>query len=218
MAMPHIGYTSFGMLGQNNTLDAIALVNISVPIAASMGVAVQGSESAWPGAVEPAVVPKFDKLTQQRYFIEVFNRGLSKFDFTINVSDAWVSVSSSSGTVVQQQRVWVSICWDEVPTGATTSSITITGAGDHVAVRLDTLNPSEISRGLLLRGFAEGGGYVSIEAEHFTALTNVGQNRWSLGLTTSSRADVLLEIQSHVFPVFVCQLYLYLIFQCTSSQ
>lgn len=194
MDMAHIGYTSFGMLGQNNSLNAISLVNISTPAVASMAIAVEGSESAWPGATHPAVMPRFDALTQQHYFIEVFNRGQTPFNFTINVSDSWVTVDVSSGVVYKQQRVWVGIQWDEVPTGTKRSNFIVSGAGNHLAVRIETLKPSEVTRESLRNGFAEGPGYVSIEAEHFTKLINVGQNCWikveGLGHTLSAmRAD-----------------------------
>lgn len=191
MDQPHIGYTSFGMMGQNNSLDAIRLVNISVPVKASMGIAIQGSESFWPGATEPAILPRFDALTQQRFFVDVFNRGQTPFDVTAAASDAWVVVSNSSlGTVEKQRRVWLSIRWDKAPEGTATAQATFTGAGSHVSVKVDTLNPSEVSRASLLSGFAEGAGYVAVEAEHYTALTNVGANRWmkvdDLGHTLSA--------------------------------
>jgi hypothetical protein len=190
------------MLGQNNTLDAISLSNISLPVTASMGIAIEGSESVWPGAMEPAIVPRFDGLTQQRRFIEVFNKGQTPFLFTANASDSWVAVNNSSGIVDKQQRVWVCILWDEAPVGTTTSSITFTGAGSQVTVKLDILypNPSEISR-VSLHGFAEGARYVSIEAEHFSARHNVGHNRWikidDLGHTVSAmRAEALIDAPS----------------------
>lgn len=194
MDEPHIGYTSSSMMGQNNTLDAITLVNISVPVTASMGVAIQGSELAWPGAVEPAIVPRFDALTRQRYFVEVFNRGQTPFDFTATATDSWVVLSHSSSTVEKQQRVWLSIHWDQAPTGAATSSVTFTGAGSRVTLQIDALSPSEVTRASLLSGFAEGAGHVSVEAQHYTALTNVDQNRWikiaDMGHTLSAMRTV----------------------------
>lgn len=192
MDMAHIGYTSFSMLGQNNTMDAISLLNISLPMEASMAIAIEGSKSAWPGATESPVMPRFDVLTQQRYYIEVFNRGQTPFNFMARASHLWVNMSNASGIVDKQQRVWVDIRWDKVPAGASAASITFTGAGSTLTVKLNTLNPREISRGSLRRGFAEGPGYVSIEAEHFTALKNVGQNCWTkvdgLGHTLSAAA------------------------------
>ena len=189
MDQPHIGYTGFAG-PPNNTLGAVTLVNISVPAAASMGVAVQGSGRAWPGATEPAAVPTFDALTRQRCYVDVFNRGQAPFDFAAAASDPWIVVNGSAGTVAKQTRVWISIRWDQVPSGAASSSVTFTGARARVVVRVDTLNPPGVGRTSLLRGFAEGGGYVSIEAEHYTALTAAGQNRWikiaGLGHTLSA--------------------------------
>jgi len=177
MDEPHIGYTGFSG-PPNNTLNATTLVNIPVPVAASMGIAIQGSERAWPGATVPAIVPRFDALTQQRCFIDVFNRGQTPFDFTATATDRWVVVNSSSSSVEKQLRVWISIRWEQAPPDTASTSITFVGAGVNVTVEVNTLNPSGVSRASLLSGFAEGAGYVSIDAEHYTALTNVGQKRW----------------------------------------
>ena len=40
-----------------------------------MGVAVEGSEAAWPGTTNGAVLPAFDAFNQQRHYIDVFNKG-----------------------------------------------------------------------------------------------------------------------------------------------
>ena len=136
-------------------MSAIALLNISVPVEAGMGVAIEGSESAWPDATMPAVLPAFNSLTQQRYFIDVFNRGRTAFNFTITTRDPWVMVSNSSGTVHKQLRVWVGIQWDSAPSGVTTSNITLAGAGSVVTVEVNSLNPREVNRSSL-NGFAEG--------------------------------------------------------------
>ena len=199
MDQPHIGYTSFHA-PPNNTMSAITLRNISVPVKAGMGVAIEGSESAWPDATIPAVLPTFNSLTQQRYFIDVFNQGQTAFNFTTTTRDPWVMVSNSPGTVHKQQRVWVSIQWDSAPSGVATSNITLAGAGSVVTVEVNSLNPREVNRTSLV-GFAEGDRHVSMEAEHFTRLTNFGPNKWvrieGLGHTLSSmRADMPLAAPS----------------------
>jgi len=44
-----------------------------------MGVALEGSSSAWPGGAAPAALPTFDVYSQRRHFIDVFNRGRASF-------------------------------------------------------------------------------------------------------------------------------------------
>jgi hypothetical protein len=200
MDQPHIGYQGFSA-PPNNTLDAVTLVNISVPVPASMGIAIEGSENSWPGAALPTILPRFDAITQQTCFVDVFNRGQTPFEFTTATGDPWIVVNSTSDTVEKQQRVWIGIRWDQAPDGTATSNITFTGAGTTVTVQLVTLNPSEVSRASLLRGFVEGAGFVSVEAEHYTDLTNVGQNRWikiaDLGHTLSAmRAEAPVDAPS----------------------
>jgi len=70
MDQPHLGYTSWND-PPHNSLRTIKLVEVEVPDEAAMGVAVEGSESAWPGATNEAVLPAFDVFNQQRHYIEV---------------------------------------------------------------------------------------------------------------------------------------------------
>jgi hypothetical protein len=74
MDQSHIGYTSW-QDPPANTMNAIRLTSTTVPVSAGLGVAVQGSTAAWPGATGDAQLPRFDALNQQKYFIDVFNKG-----------------------------------------------------------------------------------------------------------------------------------------------
>ena len=80
-----------------NNLDAVKLTEIEVPEAAAMGVAVEGSESAWPGDPGGAILPQFDAFNQQRRYIDVFNKGKTPFEFTTTVSAPWLVVSENNG-------------------------------------------------------------------------------------------------------------------------
>ncbi|MGA2264439.1 MAG: glycosyl hydrolase 115 family protein, partial [Acidobacteriota bacterium] len=72
MDQVHIGYT----IWQDPPRNVMPRVTrIDVPRAAAMGVAVDGSTSAWPGASDGPVLPAFDVFNQQRHYIDVFNRG-----------------------------------------------------------------------------------------------------------------------------------------------
>jgi hypothetical protein len=126
--------------------------------------------------VGDAQLPRFDALNQQKYFIDVFNRGQVPFDFTATASTSWIALSESKGTITKDARIWVTIDWSKAPKGIATGSVRITGAGGEVSVKLDALNP-EVTR-TTLQGFAENAGTISIEPEHFTKKNDFGTNRW----------------------------------------
>ena len=177
MDQSHIGYTTWRDPPQNN-LDAIKLTEIKVPDAAALGVAVEGSEAAWPGASGDAVLPKFDVFNQPRHFIDVFNKGKTPFEFTANASDPWIVLSENKGALEKDKRLWVSVDWSKVPKGRTSGTVTLTGTGTNVAVKVNAFNPPEMTRDSL-KGFVEGDGSVSIEAEHYTRKTDTGSCRWA---------------------------------------
>ena len=86
MDQTHIGYTGWQEPRTNRMPQA---KEINVPEAASIGVAVEGSASAWPSANGVATLPNFDAFNQQRRWIDVFNRGRTPFEFTAT-SQRWV--------------------------------------------------------------------------------------------------------------------------------
>ena len=176
MDQSHLGYTTWRDPPQNN-LNAIKLTEINVPDGAAMGVAVEGSDAAWPGAPENAVLPKFDAFNQQAHYLEVFKRGKTPFEYTATASDPWIELSETNGTVEKDRRPWVGVDWSRAPKGASTGTVTLTGAGQHVTVKVEAFNPTDVTRDSLA-GFVEGEGYVSMEAEHFTKKTEAGANRW----------------------------------------
>src|SRR5262249_29346565 len=81
MDQSHIGYTSW-QDPPANTMNAIRLASVMPAGGASLGVAVEGSSGAWPGTVGEASLPRFDALNQQKYAVDIFNRGQTTFDFT----------------------------------------------------------------------------------------------------------------------------------------
>ncbi|HUJ42272.1 MAG TPA: glycosyl hydrolase 115 family protein [Opitutaceae bacterium] len=176
MDQPHLGYTTWRDPPANN-LDAIPLTELVVPEAAGLGVAVEGSEDAWPGPAAEAVLPSFDALNRQRHYIEVFNRGQTPYEFSATASEPWVVLSRSSGLVPKDQRLWVTVDWSQAPAGAARGTVMISGAGSRVAVGIAAFNPTAVTRDSL-QGFVEGEGFVSIEAEHFARKTDAGARRW----------------------------------------
>jgi len=176
MDQAHLGYTTWRD-PPHNSLDAIKLIEIEVPEAAAMGIAVEGSNSAWPGDPSDAILPKFDVFNRQHRYLDVFNKGKTSFEFTATASDPWIVLSENKGAVEKDKRLWVSVDWSKVPQGAASGTVTLAGTGVNVTVKVNAFNPTEVTRDSL-QGFAEGEGFVSIEAEHYTKKTDTGANRW----------------------------------------
>ena len=176
MDQPHLGYTGW-QDPPENSLGAIPLVEIEVPVPASMGVAVEGSDSSWPRAGAGPVLPPFDGFSMQRRTIEVFNRGKTPFRFEAHADRPWIIVSRRSGEVRTQTSIGVAIDWKRKPRGVASGTVNIRGAGKTVNVRVNVPNPRGMDRPLL-RGFMESDGVVSIEPEHCTANAAVGSSRW----------------------------------------
>jgi hypothetical protein len=176
MDQSHLGYTTWRD-PPHNSLDAIKLTEIEVPETAAMGVAVEGSDSAWPGDPGDAILPKFDVFNQQHRYLDVFNKGKTSFEFTAAASDPWIVLSENKGALEKDKRLWVSVDWSKAPQGAASGTVTLAGTGTNVTVKVNAFNPTEVTRDSL-QGFVEGEGFVSIEAEHYTKKTDNGANRW----------------------------------------
>jgi len=181
MDQTHIGYTSW----RDPPVNVMpAVTEIQILDAAAMGVAVEGTPSAWPGAAGEPALPEFDVYNRQRRYVDVFNRGKEDFDFMASASSPWIVLSADHGTVQKEQRFWVKIDWEKAPKGSSTGYISIarTGAGngaggDAAKIKVEAFNPAEPARDSL-HGFVEADGYVSIEAEHYTRRTNSDSARW----------------------------------------
>jgi hypothetical protein len=176
MDQTHLGYTTW-QDPPRNSLRAIKLAETEVLDAAAMGVAVEGSEFAWPNTNGEAVLPQFDSFNQQSHFIDVFNRGKTSFEFTAAASEPWIIVSEQNGSVEKEKRLWASVDWSKAPKGASSGTLKLTGATNDVVVKVNAFNPTEPTR-VTVKGFVEGEGSVSIEPEHFTKKTDAGENRW----------------------------------------
>lgn len=187
---PHIGYGDVERYGPNAgwqqpEKDHVALPDeifpkvrrIEVPEAASLGVAVDGSEDSgewWPGGASAsasasasgeAVLPVFSPYqTRPQQYVEIFNRGRTPFSYRIESSVPWLVAERSRGRVEEQARVGVRVDWARVPGGGDRAegSLTVSGAGASVVVKAVAEKPS--ARGV--KGFVEAGGYVAIDAEH----------------------------------------------------
>ena len=176
MDQTHLGYTNWQDPPQNS-LRAIELAQIAVPDAAMMGVAIDGSDLFWPGSQGEAVLPVFDVFNQQRHYIDIFNKGKIPFEVNAVASKSWIRITDAKASIEKDKRLWVSVDWSKAPKGNASGTITLTGINTTVAVKVNSFNPAEVTRESL-KGFVEGEGYVSMEAEHYSKKTDVDSRRW----------------------------------------
>ena len=169
------GFGRGGGFGGRGGRGAAPIILPEVPNEAIMGAAVEGSEDAISNTT--AALPQFDAFNQQRHYIDVFNKGKTPYNFTAKASNPWIVLSETKGTVDKDQRLWVSVDWKRAPKGAASGTVTLSGATNTITVKVDALNPAEVTRENL-KGFVEGEGVISIEPEHFTKNTAAGANRW----------------------------------------
>lgn len=136
MSDVHIGYRQWSMPKQNQLPDLKDVTPLPTP---TMGIAVEGSEQAWPGPGEKAQLPAFDVLNKQLYYIDVFNRGCGTFPFTAKAGKPWVKLSALKGTVEKEVRLYVDIDWKTVPEGETTDVIEIQQGSTLVPVSITAI-------------------------------------------------------------------------------
>ena len=197
MDQPHIGYSSWHDPPAN---VMPAMTELSVPLQGALGIAVEGSVSAWPGAPGEPPLLQFDVFNQQRRYVDVFNRGQTAFEFAAAASDRWIVLSANHGTLGKDQRILVSVNWDKAPKGSSEGSVKLVGAGTNtLVVKVKIFNPEEPLKASL-KGFVEADGYVSIEAEHYTKKTYAGDVSWEklddYGRTLSSMTIFPVTAQS----------------------
>jgi hypothetical protein len=206
MDQTHIGYT-YWQEPRQNTMPGVK--EIELPAAAEMGVAVEGSASAWPGAEGDPVLPALDVFNQPRRYLDVFNKGQAPFEFAATTSAPWIVLSRAQGMIEKEQRIWVSIDWGKASGDARLNGwIKIARPGSQeVTVQVKAFYPQVPTRASL-DGFVEADGYVSIEAEHYTRKTAQSPLAWEkiedLGRTLSSMTIFPVTAESATPPNAPC--------------
>ncbi len=198
MDQSHLGYTSWAD-PPVNSLRAINLKRTDPPEQSLLGVTVEGSEAVWPGDEGIPTLPGFDIFNRQEFFIDIFNKGKTPFEFTATTENPWVRIRREKGPFGYDDRLLISVDWTKVKTGINKGNVKITGAGSEVNVQLTAFKPDSPAPESL-EGFAEGNGYVSMEAEHFSVNIKAGERVWTRiedyghtlsGMRASASADAV---------------------------
>ena len=199
MDQTHLGYTYW----QEPPVNVMPAVSEVQPLhEASMAVAAEGSAMASGGF--PLTLPVFDVFNRPSQFIDIFNRGTESFEFTASADQPWISLNRTKGNVLKDERIFVSIDWDQVTAEKNAGAVTISQkGGGTVRVRVQAFKPALPLRDEV-KGFVEANQYVSIEAEHFTAAKSAGAVHWDripgFGETLSGMTVFPVTASSNVEP------------------
>ncbi len=142
-------------------------------------------------------LPCFNPVYNNNYYFEVFNRGKVPFEWEASTDKTWIKLSKSRGKIETEERIWVSLDWDNIPEQEVINGlITITGAGRNETVFVQGFNPSSDVKHEANGMFVEDNGVISIYAENYHRKIESDNMSWDilndLGLTGKSVA---------VFPV-----------------
>jgi len=163
---------------------------IEILTAANMGVAIEGSESWWPVEKSEAVLPEFDPFSQQAYYIEIFNRGKTPFEYSVQTGKPWIKINKAKGEIETEERLWVRVDWKKAPTGKHRVPIIINGPNKSRVSVLAIIKNFSLPKGKIENRFIENNGYVSMEAEHYSRAVNTIPITWQripdLGRTLSA--------------------------------
>jgi len=177
MSQTHIGYTSWNN-PETNIMSEVK--EIRLPEKPEMGVMIEGSGSWWPNEETEAWLQEFDNFNKQEYYIELFNRGAGKYDYSIDKENLWLLVSSAQGEIEKEERIWISIDWEKLKEGNNVSTLTIiSDIGTKVSVHVRAIKHSRPDL-KNFSGFIEANGYVSIEAEHYSNKVEVEGMQWQI--------------------------------------
>ena len=145
------------------------------------------------------VLPVFNAYVKNNYFVDVFLKGEGEINWKAEPKANWIHISKAKGTLNAaklEQRIWVSIDWDEVPVGVdkkeaplghdyqlippsykVNSSIDFVSGDTTISIGISAFNPKfkELEN---YRGFVEDKGFVSINAENYSGTKAGTQAAW----------------------------------------
>ncbi|WP_116106310.1 glycosyl hydrolase 115 family protein [Lewinella sp. IMCC34191] len=174
MAQNHIGYTSWA----EPPVDRMpAITYIKTPKEAGLGYVVEhGPGSRWMrGGLYGRSFPPFDPINDQEYFVEVFNRGSEPLSYSIAPDEEWIEVSTQSGTVAFEEKVYVRIDWSTAPPDRATGRLVIRSGEREFPIEVPIHRPATEAV-----GFVENDGVVSIEATNYTSRSEGDNAHWTV--------------------------------------
>lgn len=114
------------------------------------------------------LLPVFNPYSRKSHWIDLYNRGTGLLEWSASPSAPWIRLSQSSGSMEEQQRVEVSIDWEQVPADeAASGKILFVSGRCREEVTVSLFNPAAPTCEEAKGWFMEENGYVSIPAADF---------------------------------------------------
>jgi hypothetical protein len=176
MDQTHIGYT-YWQQPVKNVMPKVSFITASKD--ADMRIAVEGSKDV--AALNKAEIslPVFDSFAKQQYYIDLFNAGETPFTYILKASNDWLIISESKGVIENDRRINISIDWSKLSVGKHEGKIVVKTKGKSITIKVEA-NSLQTPENLKRSTFMESNGYVSIEAEHYSAANNNDKVSWQI--------------------------------------
>ncbi|GAB3012035.1 glycosyl hydrolase 115 family protein [Niabella terrae] len=143
-------------------LDSITVANTP-----RLGVAVEG-QPLLKGASGPMALPTFNRYLDRGYFIELFNLGMGTISWQLETSASWIRISKNKGQFGENEKITVSIDWDQVPANENASGwIRIKTKDKTEIISVTAYNPPLPKESELEGLYIEDNGVISIDAAGF---------------------------------------------------
>lgn len=176
MSQTHIGYR-WWQEPRENRMPEVA--EIDLPEKPVMGIAVEGSAESWPGSDTEPVLPRFDGLNRQSFYVEVFNRGSMPFQCTVIPSQSWLTAGRETFSVDLQERVYLAPDWEQVPRGFHRVPVEFRGPGGSSVTVVAEIDHRELPPvNTPGEALVADRGSISVEAGHFDHAVEKDSIRW----------------------------------------
>lgn len=172
------------------------LETTQVPEEAQMGIFVEGDRPNR-GIDYIYTLPCFNSIYDEKYFVEIFNKGEAPFDFNAVPTEKWIKLSCSHDRVDSKERIFVSIDWSQAPKQEMLKGqIKIQGTGSEETVYVNCFNPAEPTKDELKGMFVENNGVISIPAENYSRKVESAGITWGLigGLGLTGKSAIMSPV------------------------
>ncbi len=134
----------------------------------AMGIMCEG-EDILKGAKSFHSLPAFNTYLRKSYFVDVFSKGSEPLKWSAETSDNWIVLSKKEGTTTTEDRMEVSVDWNQVPAGERVFGIIeiIADNGQNELVFVSVFNPSSPTKEEMAGLYVEDNGCISIDAAGF---------------------------------------------------
>lgn len=161
-----------------------------------MGVAVENQQD-----INDIPLLEFSGYTKDVRFVDIFNKGTESFDWRAESDSDWIVFNKQSGTVYDDDRIYVGVDWSKAPAGLSETSIRLIRSigNNDVEEKIISVKLNNDIKDLPEKTYAESNGYVSIEAEHYTnsVSKSIGNGTMS-GVETGENPRLFTEADSGI--------------------